>query len=93
MVATLSLQEQEATLSTLKMIFNNIIQHPNDEKYRQIKLANKRFGSKVLKYPGSEELMKISGWMVEGDHIRLRDDSQIQLALAIIMLQVSDSYI
>ena len=92
MVATLSLQEQEATLSTLKMIFNNIIQHPNDEKYRQIKLANKRFGSKVLKYPGSEELMKISGW-VKSDHIRLRDDSQIQLALAIIMLQVSDSYI
>ena len=93
MVATLSLQEQEAILSTLKMIFNNIIQHPNDEKYRQIKLANKRFDSTVLKYPGSKELMKISGWVEESDHIRLRDDSQIQLVLAIIMLQVSDSYI
>ena len=94
MVATLSLQKKEAIFSTLKTIFSNIIQHPNDDKYCQINLTSKTF-SKVWQHPGSDELMKLSGWVVEGDHIRLKDDSQTEVALAIIMLQmqVSDGYI
>lgn len=88
MVATVSLQEREAIFSTLRKIFSNIIQHPNDDKYRRIKLAGKTFSSKVWQYPGSEELMKICGWVVEGEHISLRDDSQVEVALG-IMLQVS----
>ena len=27
-------KDREATLSTLKKMFNNIIQHPNDDEYR-----------------------------------------------------------
>ena len=46
-VTSLSAENLDATLSALKKIFNNIIQHPNDEKYRQIKLADKTFSSKV----------------------------------------------
>lgn len=93
MVATLSLQEKEAIFSTLMTIFNNIIQHPNDDKYCQIKLTNKIFKSKVWQHPGSDKLMKISGWVEEDDHIKLRDGSLTQVALAIIKRQVSDSYI
>jgi len=78
-VGSLNPEEQMATLSTLKRIFDNIIQHPNDEKYRQIKLAGKTFSSKVWQYPAGEELMKMSGWVVEGDHVRLRDDSHVQI--------------
>ena len=92
MIATLSLQEKVDTLSLLSRIFNNVIQQPNDDKYRKIKLAGKEFSNKVWKYPDSEELMKIGGWVVEGDHIILRVDSQTQVATSIIfrMLQVSD---
>ena len=92
MILTLSPQEKVDTLSLLRTIFNNVIQHPNDDKYRKIKLANKAFNSNVWKYPDSEELMKIGGWVVEGDHIILRVDSQIQVAASIVfhMLQVSD---
>ena len=79
LVTSLSSKDRKATLSTLKKIFNNIIQHPNDDKYRQINLTSKTFTSKVWQYPAGEELMKMSGWVVEGDHVRLRDDSCVQI--------------
>ena len=90
-VEALSPPEQVGTLSILKTIFNNIILHPNEDKYRQIKLSGKTFSTKVWQYAGSQELMKITGWVVEDDHITLKDDSQIQVIHAIIFhkLQVS----
>ena len=90
-VESLTLQEEVDTLSTLRTIFNNIIQHPNEDKYRQIKLTGKTFSTKVWQHSGSQELMKITGWVIEGDYIKLKDDSQIQVVLAIILhkLQVS----
>ena len=79
LITSLSPKDQEVTLSILKRIFDKIIQHPNDDKYRQIKLTNETFTSKVWQYPAGEELMKISRWEVEGDHVRLRDDSCVQI--------------
>jgi len=78
-VAALSPEDLDTTLSTLRKIFDNIIQHPNDDKYRQIKLANKVFCSKVWRYPACEELMKMSGWVIEDDHVRLKDDSHVHI--------------
>ena len=78
-VASQSPEQQVATLSTLRRIFDNIIQHPNDDKYHQIKLTSKTFSSKVWQYPAGEELMKMSGWVVEDDYVRLRDDSCVQI--------------
>ena len=75
----MSLKDQKATLTTLTRIFDNIIQYPNDDKYRQIKLSSKTFTSKVWQYPAGEELMKMSGWVVEGDHVRLKDDSCVEI--------------
>ena len=92
-VEALNPPEQVGTLSTLWTIFNNIILHPNEDKYRQIELVDKTFSTKVWQHSG-KELMKITGWAVEGDHITLKDDSQIQVILAIIShkLQVSLLY-
>ena len=91
LVTSLSPKDQEATLSTLRRIFNNIIQHPNDDKYRQIKLTSKTFSSKVWQYPAGEELMKTSGWVVEGDHVRLRDDSCVQVVSQLLKSFLSSS--
>ena len=91
LVTSLSPKDQEATLSTLKRIFDNIIQHPNDDKYRQIKLTDETFTSKVWQYPAGEELMKMSGWIVEGDHVRLRDDSCIQIVSQLLKSFLSSS--
>ena len=76
-ITSLGPEDLETTLSTLRKIFDNIIQHPNDDKYRQIKLTDKTFSSKVWRYPACEELMKMSGWVVEDDHVRLKDDSHV----------------
>ena len=76
---SMSPKDHEVTFSTLRKIFDNIIQHPNDDKYRQIKLTNKRFASEVWQYRAGEELIKMSGWVVEGDHVRLRDDSCVKI--------------
>ena len=90
-VISLSPKDREATLSTLKRIFDNIIQHPNDDKYRQIKLTNKTFSNKVWQYPAGEELMNMSGWVVEGDHVRLRDSSYVQIVSQLLELFLSSS--
>ena len=94
LVTSLNPKDQEATLSTLKRIFDNIIQHPNDDKYRQIKLTSKTFASKVWQYPAGKELMKMSGWVVEGDHVtelRLRDDSCVQIVSQLLKSFLSSS--
>ena len=91
LVTSLSTKDQEATLSTLKRIFDNIIQHPNDNKYRQIKLTSKTFTSKVWQYPAGKELMKMSGWVVEGDHVRLRDDLCVQFVSQLLKSFLSSS--
>ena len=91
LVASLSPIDREATLSTLRRIFDNIIQHPNDDKYRQIKLTSKTFSSKVWQYPAGEELMKMSGWVVEDDHVRLRDDSCVQIVSQLLKSFLSSS--
>ena len=82
---------REATFSVLERIFDNIIQHPNDDKYRQIKLTGKTFRSKVWQYPAGEELMKMSGWVVEDDHVRLRDDSCVQIVSQLLKSFLSSS--
>ena len=89
--ALLNPESREATFSVLKRIFDNIIQHPNDDKYRQIKLTSKIFSSKVWRYPAGEELMKISGWVVEDDHVRLRDDSCVQIVSQLLKSFLSSS--
>ena len=77
--SSLKPDDLETTLSTLRKIFDHIIQHPNDDKYRQIKLANKAFSNKVWRYPACEELMKMSGWVVEDGNVRLRDDTCLHI--------------
>ena len=84
LVASLNPEDREATLSTLRRIFDNIIQHPNEDKYRQIKLTNKIFSSKVWQYPAGKKLMKMSGWVVEDNHVRLKDESCVQIVSQIL---------
>ena len=94
LVTSLSPKHQEATLLTLKRIFDNIIQHPNDDKYHQIKLTDETFISKVWQYPAGEELMKMGGWVMEGDHVtelKLRDDSCVQIVSQLLKSFFSSS--
>ena len=89
--ALLNPESRGATFSVLKRIFDNIIQHPNDDEHRQIKLNDETFSSKVWQYPAGEELMKMSGWVVEDDHVRLRDDSCVQIVSQLLKSFLSSS--
>ena len=92
-VANLSKEKQEATLRTLQRIYKNIIQHPNNVKYQQIKLTGKLFSSTVWQCPACRILMMMSGWVVEKNYVKLRDDSSVQIVLAIISLKLQVSMI
>ena len=71
-------KDQEATLSTLKTIFDNIMQHPNDDKYRKIKLSDKSFSNTVWCYPAAVNVMKMAGWEDDGNYVRLTDGSDFK---------------
>ena len=68
-------KDRQDTLSTLKRIFDDVIQHPNDDNYREIKLTSKTFINEVRKCPAAMDVMKMSGWVEDGDYMRLRDES------------------
>ena len=78
-------------MSALRVIFDSIIQYPKDDKYHQIKLTDETFASKVWQYPAGEELMKMNGWVVEGDYLRLRDNSCIEIVSQLLKSFLSSS--
>ena len=79
-----SAEDCKQTLLTLQICFKNIDLQPHNEKYRQIKLNNKRFCSKVWQYPAGEEFMKMCGWDVENACIKLKDDSYVKTVLHLL---------
>ena len=93
LISNMSTEEQVATLSTLNRIFDNVIQYPNDDKYHQIKLTGKTFDNKVWQYPSGKRLMKTSGWVVENDHVKLKDSLSVPIALTVILLKLQVSII
>ncbi|XP_065900809.1 uncharacterized protein [Dysidea avara] len=66
--------EFEEALKSLHDIYKDVVLHPNDDKHRQM-----TFSSKVWRYPACEELMKMSGWVMEDDHVRLKDNSNVHI--------------
>ena len=84
LISSLSPKDCKQTLFTLQVCFKNIDLYPYNDKYRQIRLTNKRFGLKVWQYPAGEEFMKMSGWEVEDAFIKLKDDSHIKTVLQLL---------
>ena len=78
---------------TIQTCFKNINLHPRDEKYRQIKLKNRTFCSKVWQYPVGVEFMKMSGWEVEDVSIKLKNDSYIKTVLQLLKEKLESSLI
>lgn len=78
-------EDRAATLETLTEIFKNAILNEGVDKYRQIRVANKRFSNTVWKYPAGKKFMKMGGWVLEGDHLRFTDDSNIVKVIAILL--------
>ena len=79
-------------LFTIQTCFRNIDLHPHYEKYRQIKLSNSKFYSKVWQHPVGEEFMKMSGWEVEDASIKLKNNSSIKTLLQLLKAKLDSSF-
>ncbi len=51
-----------ACLTTLRKVALNLLEHPADDKYRRIKLANPAFNKKVMECPGGTDLFLCLGF-------------------------------
>ncbi|CAH1776479.1 unnamed protein product, partial [Owenia fusiformis] len=75
-----------ACLQTLLKIFQNVVSHPTEEKYKVIRTENKAFASKVWCYSGAQQFLLATGWTEVDDTVVLTGDSS-SLTTAIKVLQ------
>ena len=92
LIDSLGFEDGKNTLLTLQIYFRNIYFDPHNDTYRQIKLNNKAFYSKVWQYPDGEVFMRMSGWEVEGSYVRLKNDSHIQIVLQLLKAKIENKY-
>eukprot|EP01147_Barroeca_monosierra_P009533 gene9533-10402_t len=67
----------------------NLKNQPNDEKVRQINLANMAFQTRVYQIPGGEECMSAMGFVKEGGFLVFRDDSFRRVDNVLIVLRAA----
>ncbi|XP_062513738.1 UBX domain-containing protein 6-like [Corticium candelabrum] len=73
-----------AALETLFKMASNIQEHPNEEKYHQVRLANKTFNTKVWSHPAAQEFLFTCGWTVVDDLLVLPADSNLEEARRVL---------
>ena len=66
-------------LTVLNDIHQNANQHSKDKQHYQIKLTDETFNSKVWRHPACQWFMETNGWVVEDDHVKLKDDSRLHI--------------
>ncbi|GFH14030.1 PUB domain-containing protein [Haematococcus lacustris] len=55
----------ENCAALLIKIFGNVLDHPDEAKYRQIKASGNTFKTQVANVKGGEHLMTLAGWKVQ----------------------------
>ena len=51
------------TMQTLHMILGNLIQNPEEQKYKKINLANPKIADKIARYPPAVALLELAGFV------------------------------
>merc|ERR1712183_983242 len=59
---TLNSSRVDVACQTLYKVVGNIVQNPDEEKYRKIRCSNKTFSEKVLPVKGTREFIKAIGF-------------------------------
>lgn len=73
---------KEAYLEAVRIILlllDNIINHPNENKYRTIRIENKTIKEKLLTLEGCVELLTSIGFQRSDDQYTLPNDSSLEL--------------
>lgn len=66
-----SLLSSPSTLQIINSICSNIISHPNEEKFRKIKLANPKFNEFVMNVKGAINLLFLCGFEIDDQNENL----------------------
>ena len=85
---TLPPEEAKIAVDTLSKIIQNVLEHPSEEKYRQVKTTNKGFYQKVWRHSVAQEFLILVGWsLVNGleEKIIFQANELIQEALAALV--------
>lgn len=56
-----------------------MIDHPLEEQYRRVRMANKTFSEKVWQYPEAQQFLLLSGWVEAGEFVVYIEDSASNL--------------
>ena len=83
---TLPPQEAKVAVNTLSKIIQNVLEHPTEEKYRQMKTGNKRFYQDVWRHLPAREFLILVGWGLEDEEkIVLQSNELVQEAIAALV--------
>nr|CEL67762.1 TPA: PUB domain-containing protein [Neospora caninum Liverpool] len=75
---TVSAEEAERSIATLRKILSNILQHPTDEKFRRLKLTNKRFHESVGSHPELVKILLLAGFVLHpGEAVEFPSDAPL----------------
>ncbi|KAK9827467.1 hypothetical protein WJX74_004216 [Apatococcus lobatus] len=71
-------------LATLATILQNVLDHPNEDKFRHIRLSNPAFMSRAGRFPASLQLLQLAGFSAVAQELRWQrnDPGLVWLSLA-----------
>merc|ERR1712119_72613 len=64
-------QDAHTTTATLARLLRNVAAHPDDPKYRCLHGSNARLGREILAHPEAVEILRIVGFVNDGEHLVL----------------------
>jgi len=68
----------QTTLTTLRTVLTNVANHPEDLKYRRLRGTNERLQREVLAHPEAVELLRLVGFVRDGDDLVLPAAAPLQ---------------
>jgi PUB domain len=78
-------EQLQISVATLIKLLQNILDHPEDPKYRSIKRTNKAIQSRLLSTPGITELLGVIRFQpVDNETLTLQDISTVEVPLVIL---------
>jgi len=63
MMASQSARQRTTALTTIKKLLQNIVDHPDDARFRVVKLKNKAISSRIVSVQGGVEVLRLAGTM------------------------------
>eukprot|EP00743_Colponemidia_sp_Colp-15_P001602 GILK01001749.1.p1 GENE.GILK01001749.1~~GILK01001749.1.p1 ORF type:complete len:455 (+),score=102.40 GILK01001749.1:70-1365(+) len=62
----------KTALTTMRVYVKNVVDHPDEEKYRKIRVTNEAFQTRVGKVNGGIDFLKAVGFVEDGDFLALQ---------------------